>query len=169
MMPWWWVSLVYCLVGSECFFHFCMPALFFLFAASEKIADHGLYFFLGIGVYACATGGIWVRSVHIFFHSFPKASALPSLPWLQAAQGAWKGLGEKQKLKRALSSWWCPQVLGSSAGRRAAVALVPLGLRCGRGLGAAVLSTVSLTCMVCLLGEGIAFWSTVGVKGWGLI
>lgn len=105
---------------------------------------------------------------------FPRSSESLSSPLIALTSGSpkglwWKGLEGKQKLKRALSSWWCPQVLGGSAGRRAAVALVPLGLHCGHGLGAAVLSTGSLTSMVCVLGEGIAFWPTVGVKDWGLI
>jgi len=107
MMLWWWVSLVYCLVHSDAFFPFMFPHLYLLFAASEKKADHGLHFFLGIGVYACATDGIWVKSVHVFFHAVLKASALPSLLWLQAAQRACDEKGWKEN-----KSWKEPCPLG---------------------------------------------------------
>lgn len=102
MMLWWWVSLVYCLVHSDAFFPFMFPHLYLLFAASEKKADHGLHFFLGIGVYACATDGIWVKSVHVFFHAVLKASALPHCPDFRQPKGpVMKRAGRKTKAEKS--------------------------------------------------------------------
>lgn len=86
-MPWWCVSSVlYWPVYSDVFFQFLFPISLSPFCSTgenvflSELALAGwswaLLFFLGIGVYASKTDGIWVKAVW-FFQALLKASSLP--------------------------------------------------------------------------------------------